>query len=125
MKMTKYNVLKQELRIKGRNYKPLINDILKNGFNENFIPIASLDLRKYADIGNNVRKNIAAGRVSGDDIDYIKQLDDLEKIYQKYKKDSQLDYDNKVKEIENLLKSSEPKLVTGIHQHISILTQLF
>ena len=53
-----YNVLKQELRIKGRNYKPLINDILKNGFNENFIPIASLDLRKYADIGNNVRKKI-------------------------------------------------------------------
>ena len=43
-------------------------------------------------------------------------MDDLEKIYQKYKKDSQLDYDNKAKEIENLLKSSEPKLVTGIHQ---------
>ena len=111
-----YNQLKQELRIKGRNYKPLINDILNNGFNENFIPIASLDLRKYADIGNNVRKNIAAGRVTGEDIDYIKQLDDLEKIYQKYKKDSQLDYDNKAKEIDNLLKSSEPKLVPSIHQ---------
>jgi hypothetical protein len=111
-----YNQLKQELRIKGRNYKPLIHDILNNGFNENFIPIASLDLRKYADIGNNVRKNLAAGRVTGEDIDYIKQLDDLEKIYQKYKKDSQLDYNNKAKEIDNLLKSAEPKLVPSIHQ---------
>ena len=51
-----YNKLKQELRIKGRNYKPLINQILKNGFKDNFIPLASLELRQYADIGNNVEK---------------------------------------------------------------------
>ena len=110
-----YNRLKKELKIKGRNYKPLIQKILKNGFNDSFIPLVSLDLRKYADIGDNVRKNVIAGKITGEDIDYIKQIDDLEKIYQKYKKDSQLDYDNKLKEIENLLKSSEPKLCTSFY----------
>lgn len=105
-----YNKLKQELRIKGRNYKPLIQKILKNGFNNSFIPLVSLDLRKYAYFGEDMKKNIKEGRINPDDIDLNKQLIDLNKIYEKYKKDSQLDYNNKAKEIDNLLKSSEPKL---------------
>lgn len=110
-----YNVLKQELLIKGRNYKPLINKYLNNEYHTNLIPIISTEHKKYEDIGNNVRKNIITGKRSGDDVDYIKELDDLNNIYKKYKTDSQLDYDNKSKEINNLLRSSEPRITNNFY----------
>ena len=89
---------------------------MENGFNDSFIPLVSIDLMKYNDISNNLRKNIITGKITGEEVDFIKQLDDLNKIYQKYKKDSQLDYDNKIKEIDNILKSSEPKLCNSFYQ---------
>ena len=42
-------------------------------------------------------------------------MDDLNNIYKKYKTDSQLDYDNKSKEINNLLRSSEPRITNNFY----------
>ena len=111
-----YHLLKQEIKIKGRNFKPDIKKYLSNDYSNNIIfPIVSLDSKTYDDIDNNLRKNIIAKKKTGEDIDFIKQLDDLNKIYEKYTKDSQYDYDNKGKEINNLLKSSEPRICDSFY----------
>ena len=112
----KYHILKQEIQIKGRNYKPSLNKYLNNDYSSGIIyPIVSLESKRYDDIDNNLRQNIIAKKKPGDDIDFIKQLDDLNKIYEKYKNNSQYDYENKGKEINNLLRSSEPKMCESFY----------
>ena len=106
-----FNEMKQNILIKGRNYKPVIQKYLKNDYSDEILlPSISVDNKKYEELTDNKRKNILNKKVTGDDVDYLSELDRLNDIYKRYKEDSDLDYDNKIKNIDNLFKPSTPKI---------------
>ena len=92
--------------------------MLKETFQINYLlPIISVEEKQYEEISNNIRKNIQTKKLGeGDENypDYLSELEKLDKIYKRYKEDSDLDYDNKIKEINNLFWSSKPVLTIRI-----------
>ena len=117
-----FDNLKQQISIKGRNYKPLVKKYVEGDFsNKLLLPIISVEEKQYEEISNNVRKNIQTKKLGeGDENypDYLSELEKLDKIYKRYKEDSDLDYDNKIKEINNLFWSTKPVLTNSFYKTI-------
>ena len=113
---------KQQINIKGRNYKPLIKKYIEGDFsNKLLLPIISVENKQYEEISNNVRKNVQTKKLGeGDENypDYLSELEKLDNIYKRYKEDSDLDYDNKIKEINNLFWSTKPSLTNSYFKTI-------
>ena len=117
-----FDSLKQQINIKGRNFKPLIRKYVDGDFtNKLLLPVISIEEKQYEEISNNIRKNIQTKKLGeGDENypDYLSELEKLDKIYKRYKEDSDLDYDNKIKEINNLFWSSKPSFTNSYFKTI-------
>ena len=89
------NLLKQKILVKGRNYKPLLNNYYLNNFKSKYlIPIIQTNLKIYE---QNPEKDLLSDEI-------ISEIERVDKIYQKYKNNKELDYDNLNEEVENFLK---------------------
>ena len=92
--------LKQNVLLKGQNYKPIMNEFYKNNFkNQYLIPIVQTNLKLYEKDQNEEMKD---KEVSSE---ILEQIELSEKIVNKYRNNMELDYELMNSELEELYKS--------------------
>ena len=91
------NSLKQKIIHKTQNYKPLLNKYLNNDFSNNYLIPVVHSINKFYE------KDIdSQGELS---YEIINQIENIDKIHQKYRNNKELNYELITSEIENLIKT--------------------
>ena len=91
--------LKQNVLLKGQNYKPIMNQLYNNDFsNQYLIPIIQTNLKIYE------KDNTEEMKDKDLSVEILEQIESTEKVINKYRNNMELDYELMNSELEELTK---------------------